>query len=433
MRSDFDVVVVGAGPAGSTAALGCARAGLRTCLLERGAFPGSKNVYGGVIYGRVLDALVPGWAQRAPVQRHVTRRTTMLLSEARSVAVEVRVPSWGEPPYNGVTAYRGEFDQWLADEAVQAGATLVTATTATGLLTEAGRVVGVTTDRPDGDLRCELVVAADGVNSFLAREAGLYAKFSRAHLTLGVKEVLRLERAELEARFNLRGREGADIEVLGATGPVAGGGFVYTNLDTVAVGCVLHLDDLAASRRRPEELLAGMKAHPSIAPLLEGAELVEYAAHLLPEGGYDAMPELGRPGLVVTGDAAALTLAAGLWLEGVNHAIGSGDAAARAAAAAADAGEGLAAAHRRYRTLLEESFVLQDHRRLRAAPSVVFSDFTQHSLPALLCDVGEALFTVGNPSPKPGVAATVRRARRARGLTRRALVAAALRAWRVFR
>lgn len=431
--SDVDVVVVGAGPAGSTAALVCARAGLRTVLLERGPFPGSKNVYGGVIYGRVLDAVIPDWASRAPIQRFVTRRTTMLLSKDRSVGIDVRVPGWGSAPYNGVTAYRGEFDQWLADEATAAGATLVGATTATGLLTEGGRVVGVRTDRPDGELRCGLVVACDGVNSFLAREAGLYPGFSHEHLTLGVKEVLALDRASIESRFNLRGREGADLELLGATGEVAGGGFVYTNLETVAVGCVLHLDDLARSKRRPEEILTEMKAHPSLVPLLAGAELVEYTAHLLPEGGFAAMPELGCPGLVVAGDAAGLTLAAGLWLEGVNYAIGSGELAGRAAAAAHDAGEDLGDAHRRYRRLLEESFVLRDHRRLHAAPGVVFSDFTQRVLPGLACDVGAAVFTVANPLPKPGLGPTLRHALRARGLSRRQLASAALRTWRAFR
>lgn len=431
--TDADVIVVGAGPAGSAAALTCARAGLATLLLERGAFPGSKNVYGGVIYGRVLDAIVPDWAARAPIQRFVTRRTTMLLSEDRSVAIDVRVPGWGRAPYNGVTAYRGEFDQWLADEAVAAGASLVASTTATGLLRDAGRVVGVRTDRPDGDLHAGLVIACDGVNSFLAREAGLHPRFSREHLTLGVKEVLALDRATIESRFGLRGREGADYELLGATGEVVGGGFLYTNLDTVSVGCVLHLDALAASKRRPEDLLAELKAHPSIAPLLVGAELVEYAAHLLPEGGFDTLAGFGAPGLLVAGDAAGLTLAAGLWLEGVNYAIGSGDLAARAAAAAHEAGEPLADAHVRYRRALEDSFVLQDHRRLRAAPGVVFSDFTQRVLPAIACDFGAAAFTVANPQPKAGLGASLRHVLRARGVTRRELAMAALRSWRAFR
>jgi len=80
---------------------------------------------------------------------------------------------------------------------------------------------------------------------------------------------------------------------------------------------------LAEAKIRPEELVAGAKAHPAIAPYLRGAELKEYSAHLVPEGGYRAMPRLATDGMLVAGDAASMCLAAGLWLEGVNFAIGA--------------------------------------------------------------------------------------------------------------
>ena len=85
---DVDVVVVGAGPAGSCAAITLARAGLQVVLLERGPFPGSKNMYGGVVYPRVLDGLIPRWWEEAPVQRWITRRSTMVLTDAEAVTVD---------------------------------------------------------------------------------------------------------------------------------------------------------------------------------------------------------------------------------------------------------------------------------------------------------------------------------------------------------
>ncbi len=399
---DFDAVVVGAGPAGSTAALVLARAGRRVALLERGPYPGSKNMYGGVVYGRVLDGLLPAWWDEVPAQRWVTRRSTMVLTPTQALSVDFRTQAWGSPPYNGCTTLRPDFDRWLAGKAEEAGAVLITSTTATGLLRQGTRTVGVRTDRPQGDLRAPVVVACDGVNSFLAKEAGLYHHPEPEHFTLGVKEVLGLPRHEVEKRFALQGDEGMDIEILGGTGPVPGGGFLYTNLDSIAVGVVLHLPALAASRRRPEDLIADLKAHPAIAPLVAGGDLKEFSAHLIPEGGYEAMPGVVADGLLVAGDAAGLCLAAGLWLEGVNFAIASGQAAAEAAIEALRSGDSSAAGLAGYRRRLEASFVLQDHKKLRRAPGLVLSERVQHQYPKALCDVVEALFTVDNPAPKRG-------------------------------
>lgn len=429
-----DVVVVGAGPAGSSAALELARAGRSVVLLERGPFPGAKNVYGGVIYPRVLDGVLPGWWDEVPVQRWVTRRQTMVMTPTQALTVDYRSQAWGAPPYNGMTAYRSDFDAWLAGKAVAAGARLVTSTVATGLLRDpAGRVVGVRTDRPGGDLRAAVVIACDGVNSFLAKDAGLLPRADAKHHTLGVKEVLALPREAIDERFGLTGDEGVDIEMMGCTRGIPGGGFLYTNSDTVSVGVVLSVTHLAAAKVRPEEIVADVKVHPAIAPYLRGSTVKEYAAHLIPEGGYDAMPRLAADGLLVAGDAAGMTLAAGIWLEGVNFAIGSGLAAGRAAARAVAAGDTSERGLASYRTDLEGQFVLADHRRLRRAPAVLLSQRVQQRYPGLIADLAEGVFTVTNPTPKPGMVALARRAMARNGVSLRALAADGLRMGRAFR
>jgi electron transfer flavoprotein-quinone oxidoreductase len=430
---DFDVIVVGAGPAGAAAALVAARAGLSVCLLERGPFAGSKNMYGGVIYGRILDTLLPGWWEEAPIQRWVTRRATVVMTETQSLTIDYRTDAWGRAPYNGATALRPDFDAWLAGKAEADGAQLVTSTTATGLLRDAsGAICGVRTDRPDGDLTARLVLACDGVNSFLAKEAGLYHHGGSEHFTLGAKEVLALPREEIERRFSLGPTEGADFEIIGCTGDVPGGGFLYTNIDSVAIGVVLSLDGLAKAKVRPEEVIARLKAHPLVAPLIAGADLKEYSAHLIPEAGYSMMPELSTAGMLVAGDAAALCLAAGIWLEGVNFAIGSGKAAGEVAVQALAAGDTSAAFLARYRTALESDFVLRDHRKLRRAHKLVLNDRVQWRYPQIACGLAESMFTVRNPRPKEGLFAILRRETKQAGVKLRHAVADTVEAVRTF-
>ena len=322
-----------------------------------------------------------------------------------------------------MTAYRPDFDAWLAEKATAAGATLVCSTTATGLLRDAdGRICGVSTDRPDGDLRAGVVIACDGVNSFIAKSAGLYENFDAGNFTVGVKEVLRLRRGVIDERCRLSGDEGLDIEIVGCTRGIPGGGFFYTNRDTVAVGIVVMVSGLAQAKVRPEKLLADLKKHPSMAPLIRGGELIEYSAHTIPEGGYDTMPELIGDRLLVAGDAAAMCLASGIWLEGVNFAIGSGAAAGEAAAEALAAGDATAAALAGYRRRIEGNFVLADHRKLRKVPHLIMSDRVQRQYPPFVCDVVEQMFTVDNPTPKLGLRRWTNAARRAHGLRVRDLI-----------
>ena len=416
--TDTDVIVVGAGPAGSCAAIAAAQAGKRVVLIERGPFPGSKNMYGGVIYPRILDELIPGWFEHAPIQRWVVRRSTMVLSDTGALNIDYRSNAWGQAPYNGATAYRPDFDNWLAQQAVAAGAELICSTTVTGLLRDSqGRITGIKTDRPDGDLTASVVIACDGVNSFIAKEAGLYKNVDASNYTLGVKETLSLPKSVIDERFGVRDNQGVDIEILGGTSGVNGGGFIYTNLDTIALGVVLKLPKLSAQKKRPEEIIAELKRHPAIAPLIEGAEVIEYSAHVIPEAGLDMMPKMAADGLLVAGDAAALCLAAGIWLEGVNFAMASGMYAGQSAAQAITAGDTTASGLRSYTKKLNETFVLKDHKKLRKIPHLVLSDRVQHKYPGFVTGIVERMFRVENPHPKPGVRRILREERKKAGIS----------------
>jgi electron transfer flavoprotein-quinone oxidoreductase len=144
------------------------------------------------------------------------------------------------------------------------------------------------------------------------------------------------------------------------------------------------------------------------------------------------MPELVGDGFLVAGDAAAMCLAAGIWLEGVNFALGAGMCAGRAAVAALTADDTSKAGLSSYRRMLDESFVLGDHRKLRRVPGLVLGQRMQESYPAMLCDLAQGLFHVDNPRPKPGLLKLVRRTLKRHGIRARDLVSDALTGVRSF-
>ncbi|MGF1470094.1 MAG: FAD-dependent oxidoreductase [Sandaracinaceae bacterium] len=396
MSARFDAIVVGAGPAGSAAALLMARGGMKVLLLERGEYPGAKNVSGAAFYGSaILHEVVPDFWAEAPLERHIARRTIAFMSPTTSVALDFRTSAYSEPPYNGFTVMRPHFDRWLAGKAVEAGAFLLCSTVADDLLLDGDRVVGVRVRRADGEVEAPLVIACDGVNSFLAKKAGLRGELDAHEVSLGVKEVLGLDRRLLEQRFSLRGDEGAVAEYIGdITDDVTGGGFLYTNQDSIAIGVIGQLSSFAERRRRPDELLERFKAHPSVAPLLEGAKPREYSAHLVPEAGWSMMPKLYRPGMLVAGDAAGLCFATGLYLEGINYALQSGFAAAETALEAHAAQDSSASMLRGYEARLEARHVTTDFKAYRDAPAFVNSERLANTYPGLVTRSAERLFRV---------------------------------------
>ncbi|HCI81388.1 MAG TPA: FAD-dependent oxidoreductase [Ktedonobacter sp.] len=399
----FDAIVVGAGPAGSSAALAMARAGLQVALIERGEYPGAKNVSGAALYApNILADLLPNFWEEAPVERYLTRRVVTFMGNEAAVSLDFRTNAFGKPPYNGFTILRPKFDRWLANKAVEAGALLIPSTVVDDLIYKDGAVVGVRCRREDGDLFAPVVIAADGANSFLAKKAGLQKEFHADEMTLGVKEVLKLDTHTIEERFNLNGDEGMTNEYVGyASGDVKGGGFLYTNRDTLSIGVVAQIASLAQHKQRPYELLDQFKQHPAIAPLVRDATTLEYSAHMIPEGGWAMLPTLSRAGLMVVGDAAGFVFAAGLFLEGMNFAIASGIAAAATAQQAHTDKDFSAESMAQYRKRLEASFVLQDLKSYRHTPSFVNNERLQNVYPDLICKTAENIFrSNGQPRRK---------------------------------
>lgn len=393
----FDLIIVGAGPAGSAAALVAARAGLETLVVERGNFPGAKNMTGGRLYGHSLESLVPNFADEAPIERIVTREKVSLLTRTDMVSMEYAAPPSKEASKRSYTVLRSKFDQWLFGKAEEAGAQLIPGVRVEEVLQKDGKVIGIRAG--EDDLYAHVVILADGVNSILAQSIGMAKPIPPAACAVGAKEVLEFSPEVMRDRFNCHGREGMAWLFAGdPTDGRMGGGFLYTNEDTISLGLVFGLGGLVEVKTSVPQMLENFKAHPAIAPLLEGGKLVEYSGHVVPEAGLDMMPTLVGDGVLIAGDAAGFCLNVGYTVRGMDLAIESGRLAAGAAIEAKQKNDFSAQTLDIYQKSLVDSFVIKDLRLYANLPTVLENPRIFTEYPQMAADIMQKMFTIDGPS-----------------------------------
>lgn len=366
MPEKFDVIVVGAGPAGTSCALVCAQKGLNVLLIERGEYPGSKNVMGGVLYRKQMEELIPEFWKEAPLERPVIEQRFWMMDKESVVQFGYKGLEWAVEPYNNFTVLRAQFDQWFAKKAVEAGALLINETVVTECIVENGKVIGVRTDRPNGEVYADVVVLADGVNSLLSKQLGFHKEFRPDEVALTVMEVINLPKEKINDRFNLEDNQGCTIEIFGdSTKGNLGTAFLYTNKDSLNIGVGTTLSSMIKSKMKPYDLLDYLKTHPMVKPMLAGGESAEYLAHLIPEGGYRSVPKVAGNGVVVVGDAAQLVNA--IHREGSNMAMHSGLLAAETVIEAKYRGDFSESSLNLYRQKLYDSFIIKDLEKYKDA------------------------------------------------------------------
>lgn len=400
--ADFDAIVVGAGCAGSVAAYELAKAGKSVLVVERGNYAGAKNMTGGRIYSHALKAVFPDFEQEAPLERKITHERISLMAADANFTIDFSSDEMGKEGQDSYAVLRAPFDQWLASKAEDEGAEFIYGIAVESLVKdEAGKVIGV--HAGEDDITAECVILADGVNSLLAAQAVGAKRPSPSSVAVGVKEVIELPAGTITDRV-LAGSddEGAAWLFAGdATKGTFGGGFMYTNKESISLGVVAGIEAMAEHGTTPVyQMLEDLKNHPAVAPLIKGGKVVEHSGHMVPEGGYEAMPALTGDGVMLAGDNAMMCLNLGYQVRGMDYAVAAGMHAGREVAKAIDAGDTSKAGLQGYVTALESSFVMGDLRTYAKAPAFMEGfDRMFSGYPEMVRDIMNGMFIVdGSPA-----------------------------------
>jgi electron transfer flavoprotein-quinone oxidoreductase len=395
--TDFDAVVVGAGRAGAAAAYTLASEDYDVALIERAKEPGMKNVTGGVLYGDVVDDLVPEFPEEAPLERHVIEHNIKLLHDDAEVGIEYRdMDLQDEPNY---TLLLGKFDRWFVEKAREQGALFVPETTVTDVTQNADEAV-VHTDRADGDITCEAVIGADGVNTTVGRRTGIRRTMQNEDMGLSVKKVIDVGRDRINERFHLDGDDGAAYIYTGfPEGVPTLGYFIYTYESKISVGAVGGLDTLrhtgdegyGGSGTPLYSLLEAFMELDTVRPLVRGDVVNEYQGILVPEFAYGDLPDRQDGRVCLVGDAAGLVLNKGYTFRGLDYGIKSGIEAARAVTEC-DADGNWGAFGDRYDRRLEDTYVMQDMKQHRNLPEFLKNERMYDAYPGIATSTLQSMY-----------------------------------------
>jgi electron transfer flavoprotein-quinone oxidoreductase len=341
-----------------------------------------------------------------------------MLTDDAHIGFEHRSDEFNTEKPDRYSIIRAQFDRWFCSKVKEAGALVICDTVVKALLKdEQGRVIGVKTDREGGDIYANVVLLADGVNSTLARDAGFRKELDGDNVALVAKEMHFLRPEVLQNRFNVGEKEGVAFELVGTlTRGKIGMGFIYTNAESVSIGIGCMVGDFEKGGLTPYGLLDELKAHPSVKPLLAGSEMKEYSAHLIPEGGYKAIPKIYGDGWMVLGDSAGLVNS--IHREGSNMAMTSGQLAAETVIALKKEGKTFSASNlSRFKTALDNSYVIKDMKKYQGMPGFLHGNRHMFTLyPDLMSQAAVSMLRVDGVDKKSKEKQVIKSFRQSRGL-----------------
>ncbi|HYZ49725.1 MAG TPA: electron transfer flavoprotein, partial [Nitrososphaeraceae archaeon] len=277
----FDVAIIGGGSSGLAALRQLSNLEKEAVLIEAGKSIGSKNVSGGILYSKrpkngkvfnVEDVYGKEFLEQSPVERRITKY--ILHATSKDKVFSMDLTQLHEYQVNfAYSVLLNKLNSWFARQAGESaeknGGGIIPGVHVRSIEWEAEDKVIVETDELDR-FEVKALIAADGVNSEIAEISGARSKFAPHELYQGVKVVVKLPEEIIEQRFQIGTNEGAAHLFAGdVTLNHIGGGFLYTNLDTLSVGAVYHYDSLISNPAEPYVLIDTILRNPMIAEFIK--------------------------------------------------------------------------------------------------------------------------------------------------------------------
>ncbi|MEM0139000.1 MAG: FAD-dependent oxidoreductase [Ferroplasma sp.] len=400
MDYDVDAVVIGGGLAGISAAISAANKGLSVIVLERGERSGSKNVTGGRMYIHSLQKLLGNNFKDAPLERLIKKETFEIYNEGKKITFSFE----NRDSENSYSVLRSRFDNWFAGQAENLGIPVSYSTLVSGIKRENGGVI-VQSNR--GDISAPLIIESDGAAAFASRYLGMVKDkpfkmqpveklkenpdFMQRQFMVGIKEVI---------DHKPEGEIGEARTILGLSDGIKGGGFSYTNKDTMSIGLTLKLDSLAIHKKNAYDVIEEFREKLGI-----DGKILEYSAHMIPFFRYDSLPPRYDSNILVTGDSAGFLINDGFTIRGMDNAIESGRIAGIAAAEIKNSND--CSDTYIYEKMLEESSILKDMKAASRISTLFGNERTFDAYPQIIASILERMFTVTD-NPRENIKNVVR-------------------------
>jgi electron transfer flavoprotein-quinone oxidoreductase len=271
----FDVAVVGGGSAGLAALQQLSNLGKQGVLIEAGKTVGCKNISGGILYSKkpkngkvynVEDVYGEQFFHYAPVERLITKYILHATSKDKVHSFDLTAAHKYEANF-GYSVLLNRLNSWFAqvanESAEKQGGGIVTGVHVRNIIWQGERTIIETDELKEFEVKA--IIAADGVNSEVADMTGVRQKFSPEELYQGVKVITRLPEDIINERFKITSEEGtAHLFAGDVTLKHIGGGFLYTNKETLSIGAVYHYDSLMTKSIQPYDLVDALLLNPLV-------------------------------------------------------------------------------------------------------------------------------------------------------------------------